>query len=168
MLTLPDSLRARLREPFGPVLSGEEAVKRLADRAVVAAVGDITTLTLLEADVTPRLMVVDHVTKRTDAAPAALRERLADDRFNIVNVENPAATVTDALWEAVARAYGATGHTVIEVEGEEDLATLPAILLAPDGAAVAYGQPDEGMVVVEVDNDARDAVKGILGRMERK
>ena len=40
----------------------------------------------------------------------------------------------------------------IVVEGEEDLATLPAILYAPPGSVVVYGQPDEGSVLVKVNS----------------
>ena len=43
----------------------------------------------------------------------------------------------------------------IYVEGEEDLATLPAVLLSPTGSMVAYGQPGEGVVLVEVDESKK-------------
>jgi hypothetical protein len=43
----------------------------------------------------------------------------------------------------------------VEVTGEEDLAALPAMLAAPLGSTVVYGQPGEGMVRVAVTPEAR-------------
>ena len=56
---------------------------------------------------------------------------------------NPAATLTDALEEAVRDGL-AYPPALIVVEGEEDLAVLPLALAAPDGAALVYGQPGAG------------------------
>lgn len=166
MFTLPESLRDSLRRPMGPVLAGGAALDAVRDATNVVTVGDITTLTFLEAGRPPRVMVIDHKTRRTSEVPG-LAARLADPSFRRVAVKNPAASVTSELWDAVAHAYAAPGRTVIEVDGEEDLATLPAIFLAPEGTVVVYGQPEEGVVVVEVTREARDAVRRILGRMER-
>jgi uncharacterized protein (UPF0218 family) len=55
---------------------------------------------------------------------------------------------------------------VLDVDGEEDLATLPAVVAAPDGASVVYGQPDEGMVLVEVTPETRAEMRELLGRFE--
>ncbi len=52
------------------------------------------------------------------------------------------------------------------VDGEEDLVVLPAIMIAPDGASVVYGQPDEGMVHVVVDDEVRREVRALLERFE--
>ncbi len=54
----------------------------------------------------------------------------------------------------------------IEVDGEEDLAAIPAILMAPEGARVLYGMPGRGMVVVIVDSSARSKAKALLDLME--
>jgi hypothetical protein len=56
--------------------------------------------------------------------------------------------------------------TLVRVDGEEDLAALPAIAAAPDGASVLYGQPGEGVVHVTVDDDVRDRVRSLLDRMD--
>ncbi len=51
------------------------------------------------------------------------------------------------------------------VDGEEDLA-LPAIVAAPEGASVVYGQPDEGMVHVRVTAEAKAEMRTLLDRFD--
>lgn len=170
MYRLPDELRAELARPLGPVLPDAAGVARAERATFVVAVGDVTTERLLAAGVVPRLAVVDHKTKRTTATPEVLPHVEALERRGavVVRVANPPAVVTDALWDAVAVALaGAVGGatTVIVVDGEEDLAALPAVALAPKGAVVCYGQPDRGMVVVEVDETVRAQVREYLSKM---
>jgi uncharacterized protein (UPF0218 family) len=83
-----------------------------------------------------------------------------------VTVENPAGTLTEELLDALVAAIDAPAETVLVVEGEEDLAALPAVVAAPDGASVVYGQPDEGMVHVLVDEDVRADALALLERMD--
>jgi uncharacterized protein (UPF0218 family) len=52
------------------------------------------------------------------------------------------------------------------VDGEEDLLTLPAILYAPDGAFVVYGQPYVGVVVAEATKTMKEQVKEFLKEMK--
>ena len=55
---------------------------------------------------------------------------------------------------------------MLDVEGEEDLATLPAVVAAADGTGVVYGQPDEGMVLVRVTPETRAEMADLLERFE--
>ncbi|MFC6726763.1 DUF359 domain-containing protein, partial [Halobium palmae] len=48
----------------------------------------------------------------------------------------------------------------------EDLATLPAIVAAPLGASVVYGQPDQGMVHVPVTEETKAEARDLLARMD--
>lgn len=163
---LPEELRSELKTPLGPVRSGPDAVARAREHDLVVTVGDVVTRTLLEAGTVPHLMVVDHKTKR-EATEDPLEALPADRvRPHTVPVENPAATITEALWDAIATALSDEGPTVVRVTGEEDLATLPAVLLAPEDAVVLYGQPDEGVVLVEVTNDVRSRVRELIDQME--
>jgi uncharacterized protein (UPF0218 family) len=158
-LRLPDGMRSELKEPMGYV-SPEVEEDRLTGRVV--AVGDMVTYHLLGAGRTPDVAVVDGRTKREDVDDEVV-ERWKGMRVT-ARVENEPGTVSDALVDALRDAYREGG--LIEVEGEEDLAVLPAVALASDGDTVVYGQPNEGMVYVDVDNEARDYVLDILNRME--
>lgn len=164
MYKLPEALRAQLARPLGPVLPGKEAADRARQARVLASVGDVTTLTFLEEGLTPRVMVVDNRTKR-GSFPEAVREHVPPGT-PVVQVDNPPARITDELWQACAAALAEKGPTLIEVKGEEDLATLPCILLAPNGSMVAYGQPDQGIVLLNVDDAARERARALLKQME--
>lgn len=164
MYKLPEELRPKLKEPLGPVRSTEEAYDTLRQALFVITIGDVTTLEMIERGVEPRVAVVDFKTKREK--DDSLRRELVKYGERSVEADNPAAEITSDLWDALAEAIGEDESTLIKVEGEEDLAALPAILLAPEGAIVAYGQPDEGIVTVEVDDESREMVKTILAEME--
>jgi uncharacterized protein (UPF0218 family) len=164
MYRLPEALRADLARPLGPVLPPKEAAAKARAARVLVTVGDVTTQTMLDEGLRPRLMVVDNRTKRGSVA-RAVREGLPGD-IPVVNVENPPARITEDLWQACATALAGTQPTLVEVRGEEDLATLPCVLLAPNGSVVAYGQPDEGVVLLNVNDAARQRVRALLKQME--
>ena len=44
----------------------------------------------------------------------------------------------------------------ITVFGEEDLLVLPVCIHAPDNSIVLYGQPNEGLVLVEITTEIRN------------
>ncbi|MEF8908442.1 MAG: DUF359 domain-containing protein, partial [Haloarculaceae archaeon] len=135
---------------MGPVFTDTEELLAAAGRPVVA-VGDMVTYHLLEAGHTPAVALVDERTER-EAVDERVQTALdAADFDREVRVENPPATLSAALLEALAEAIENGETTLLDVDGEEDLAALPAILAAPDGASVVYGQPGEGMVLVTVD-----------------
>ena len=70
--------------------------------------------------------------------------------IRVLKVKNPPATLTKELIDQIRDSLAGEERVKIVVEGEEDLATLPAILYAPPDSVVVYGQPDEGSVLVKV------------------
>jgi uncharacterized protein (UPF0218 family) len=81
-----------------------------------------------------------------------------------VFVRNEPATITSDLYNIIIQAWYSDSTVKMVVDGEEDLAALPAILHAPEGATVIYGIPDTGLCLVHVDEDARDVVIDVLRR----
>lgn len=167
LLRLPTDLRGAFKEPLGPVY--EDATSLLADAGrPVIAVGDVVTAHLREAGHTPAVAVVDGKTKR-EAVSEETAAALSDEDAR-VPVENPAGTLTAELLTALREAIDDSESTVLHVTGEEDLATLPALVLAPDDASVVYGQPDVGMVAVDAAatrTEARDLLTQMDGDTER-
>lgn len=159
VLSLPEAGRASFKDPFGPVYADVESLLEAHSRPIVA-VGDMVTYHLEQAGHQPNVAFVDGRTKR-ETAPVEVRETL-DDLPNRIDVANPAGTVTIALLEATVSALAADEPTTVAVDGEEDLAAVPAVLAAPDGSTVVYGQPDEGMVAVDVNDANREAFRELL------
>ena len=69
------------------------------------------------------------------------------------------------MWNTIEDALGNEKNTKIIVDGEEDLATLAVISLSKIGAKVIYGMPDRGMVVVDVNQQAKKRANDFLNRM---
>ena len=121
------------------------------------AVGDVVTAHLERAGRQPDVAVVDERTEReavSEEVAAALREP-------DVVVANPAAALSRELLDALGDAIRSETPTTILVDGEEDLATVPVLLAAPEGASVVYGQPGEGMVLVTVDDAVRERTRDL-------
>jgi uncharacterized protein (UPF0218 family) len=163
VVTLPEELRAAFKEPLGPLYTDAEAL--LADAGdPLVAVGDIVTYHFEQADRRPDVALIDGRTKRR-AVDEEVRETV-DARADRIEVNNPAGTLTEALLVALDEALDRPGPTTIDVDGEEDLAALPAVLAAPESATVVYGQPDQGMVAVEVTAETKAEFRDLLERMD--
>ena len=166
MYRLPVSLRPVLAKPFGPVHDTGEAIRKVQGRMVLA-VGDVVTQTMLDHGVLPKLMLVDGVTQRGTSTLHAL-DNLPSHGVKRVEVRNPPAQITHELLSAMDAGLRGKGSTLIHVIGEEDLAALPAMIMAPEGAAVCYGQPNQGVVVVIVTSVVRQRAKELLEQMDVK
>jgi len=170
LLLLPDELRSSLKEPLGRLYKGNglECVKAMEKELLsakkVAAIGDMTAFYLLKASIVPDLLVVDNKTKRMPVSDH-VAEKLDHESYKTVKVHNPAATLTKELIDLIQVSLQNDEHVKIVVEGEEDLATLPAILYAPMRSVVVYGQPNEGSVLVDVTPERKLHVEGFMKRM---
>jgi hypothetical protein len=166
MRELPEELRAELKEPLGPVVDEGELVSLLQNKSAIVAVGDFVTFTLLKHKITPIVSIVDFIIERKQYA-LEMKERI--QRFGKIHIKvrNPPGTITDELWNTIENAYANidNGPYCIEIDGEEDLATLPAIYLASKDVTIIYGLPNKGVVVVTVTKAQKQKVKKILDKM---
>lgn len=169
-LRLPEELRSLLKNPLGRLCRGngldcvESMRSELQAAKKIAAVGDMTTYFLLEASIVPDLAIVDNKTKRMPVPDEVVRS-LMRDGYRTVEVKNPAATLTKELIDQIRASLKGEERVKIVVEGEEDLATLPAILFAPLGSAVVYGQPSEGNVLVRVTPEKKKDIEDLMNQM---
>jgi len=92
-------------------------------------------------------------------------DMLGHESYRTVRVKNPAATISKDLIDLISESLHGTEHVKIIVEGEEDLATLPAILYAPLGSVVVYGQPNEGSVLVDVTPERKLHIEKFMKQM---
>ena len=168
MLSLPSDLRSAFKQPFGPVYTDAAALLEDAGRPVIA-VGDVVAYHLRTAGHRPAIAVIDGRTER-EAVDDGIRETLSNPERRR-DVANAPGTLSEPLLCALADVAAAFGGpdaapVTIVVDGEEDLATLPAVLVAPTGGTVVYGQPGVGMVRVAVTADAKAEMRSLLDRMD--
>jgi uncharacterized protein (UPF0218 family) len=162
-LELPVKFRAVLKDPLGEVVSENDIGEELSGFVKIVTVGDLCSLTLYEREIIPDIAVVDYATRRGDVGDK--REKIRKIGQSVINVNNPSGVITRGLWDAVESAYESEVPVRIEVTGEEDLATLPAVWLAPERTAVVYGLPDVGLIVVKDMHVAKMMVKNVLEKM---
>jgi uncharacterized protein (UPF0218 family) len=165
---LTERLRVFLKEPFGTLIEGtpEQTMAKL--RAMVdeakpprlVSVGDVVSKNMHQCNLHPQLTIIDYVSLRNQAMP---KEAPVD---RTIQVKNPQGTITNQARAAVKAALDSDLHTHIVVEGEEDLLTLAAVLYAPLGSFVVYGQPHVGIVVVLASSDKKEQVKKLLKEMK--
>jgi uncharacterized protein (UPF0218 family) len=96
-----------------------------------------------------------------------MKEKIHQFGKRHIKVKNPPATISDDLWNTIASCYESLekGPICLEIEGEEDLAALPAIYLAPGDVTIIYGLPNRGVVVVKPTESNKKKVKEILDKM---
>lgn len=158
--------RSGLKSPKGDVFDTKNGppekrvVARIEDEspAMVIAVGDVTAATIVDQGYTPHVMLVDGITKRGSYG----RDFKAEWEYLIYN---PAAVIYPEAWSTIDTAIHQDKPSLINVDGEEDLLGFPAVLLAPDGAVVLYGQPDVGIVWVPVTPENKILARELLEQM---
>jgi uncharacterized protein (UPF0218 family) len=161
-------MRAELKAPLGKLLPGEphetvyklRRMLRMKKPPMFAVVGDFTSSNILEAGLDPDIIVIDYRVMRLDVDPLNHGER------HILRARNPRGTIDSEAWTALEEAATLKSRTAVIVEGEEDLLVLPLISLMPLGSVIVYGQPREGMVVVEVSEERKGWAESFMARME--
>ena len=166
MRVLPDKLRDLLKEPIGQLVDEKQLLKILKDEKYIVSIGDTVTYTILKNDIEPVFCIVDYKTRRGDCSPE-VKDLIKSFGKKSVVVKNPAATITDDLWNVIKFAFKNKdpGSLRIEVEGEEDLASLAVIYIAPSDVTIIYGLPDKGVLIVKANEENKSKVKEILGKM---
>jgi len=165
---LTPTLRRKLKSPVGLLIRGspDEAMgelKRMMEEArppMVVSVGDVVSRSMIQSNIPPQVLVVDNRVMREPITPISV------DVDQTLRVKNPPGTLTEEVWPTMERAIQPNRRTRVLVEGEEDLLTLAAVLCAPLGSFVVYGQPHEGIVVVKVTEPMKETVRGLVEAME--
>ena len=166
MRVLPDNLRDFLKQPVGQLVDEKELLELLQNEKYIVSIGDMVTYTLLKNEIEPVFCIVDYKTRRGECSFEMI-ELIKSFGNKSVIVENPPATISDDLWNVIEMAYEnlEIGSLRIEIEGEEDLASLAAIYMAPSDVTIIYGLPDKGVLVIKPTPENKQLVKEILDKM---
>ena len=162
---LQNNLREQFKAPLGNVIKEsdpekEKIIKKIYSQSNVITVGDRTTEILLNLGLTPQIQVVDGLEKRNE------RDIPVNQSINTeLTCKNPAAEITDESISIIKKAFLSKPPVRIIVDGEEDLLVLPICIHAPDNYVIMYGQPNEGLVIVQITPDIREKIQKLLDLM---
>jgi len=166
---LPKNLRDEMRRQIGKFFQDEKSLvdflKKKKDGLLVS-IGDIVTLTLYKHGIKPNICIVDFKTKRGECSKKE-KEILLSVGEKVFKVKNPPGILSEELWDSIGKSYeiAEKGSVRIEIDGEDDLAALPAIYLAPVGTTIIYGMPDKGISLIEVNLENKKQVEDVLKNM---
>jgi len=164
--TTPE-IRDQLKTPFGKLLRGTytetakklKAIVRDSKPPKIVTVGDKVSKNLYRQGIIPHLVVTDNRSMRRRIRPT----KYTVDR--VLHVENPPGTITEEAITAMRESLLVSERVQILVDGEEDLLTIISVLYAPEKSMIAYGQPHEGLVLVEVTANKKIEASKILEAM---
>jgi len=158
-LRLTEGLRYRLKKPLGGFVTDLGSL----EGKLLVCVGDQASKDVLSFGLKPKLCVYDGRIKRKAVEIPSEMKGYGVREFK---AKNPAGTLTEEVFQAVEKALKSETSCRMLVDGEEDLVALVAIKHAPLGSVVLYGQPDEGLVAVDVDGKIKKKVDDMLSEME--
>ncbi len=164
MFLLPDDLREKLKEPIGRLVDESTLIRLVKNKSYLVTIGDRVTYTVLSHGIIPCLAIVDFTLER-QPSPPAMKQKIQQFSKNIIKVKNPPAMITLDLWNSIRFFYEQiekNNPLLIEVEGEEDLASLAAIYLAPPDVTIIYGLPNKGVLIVEPSQKNKKKAEEVL------
>jgi uncharacterized protein (UPF0218 family) len=114
----------------------------------------------LQFGLNPQVQIIDCLEKRG--------KRLVPINGEIntkLSCKNPPGEITEESMQIIKKAFSSEPPVRIIVDGEEDLLVIPVCILAPENSVVMYGQPNEGLVIVQITPKIRAKVQKILDGM---
>jgi uncharacterized protein (UPF0218 family) len=150
ILRLKGDQRQLLKRPLGRLIRGTpDEVRRKLEAILAGRKGP--------------LIVVVYVTDGRTMREATSEVRPEVDL--VVRCRNEPGTISKEAFEAIGDAIRSKKRVHVVIEGEEDLLALAAVYFSPFGGIVVYGQPGEGVVVVEVNEEVKAFVESVLRSM---
>lgn len=168
---LSDHHRYHFQLPFGQLIRASSqsldwATIQLKQRLVrlkptmIIAVGDLTTQTFIRHQIPFNLAIFDY---RIQRQPIPEKLPLAD--CPVISVKNPAGCLHISLVTELKKLLTKPLNlisTLIQVQGEEDLAVIPLVLLSPLNTFIFYGQPNKGLVQLKVTEKTKTKAQKLL------
>jgi uncharacterized protein (UPF0218 family) len=152
---MTEQAKQRMQEQIGLLITGEIPIPYrilkgmlATEKVKVIAIGDVVTENLLKVGIEPDMLIIDG---------KSMRESVNTSMTCDITVKNPQSEITQELISAIRK-----GYRRILVDGEEDLAALPAILYADNQSIIVYGQPEKGIMVIRPTEENKNKVRETL------
>ncbi|MCS7097101.1 MAG: DUF359 domain-containing protein [Candidatus Methanomethylicia archaeon] len=162
-LILDRTYEDNFRSPYGILLKGDFNMIRpvvnnfFNNSKFKVTVGDYVTNNFLTNNMLMNVAIVDFKIERKqfNYNPFSFFKRK-------LYTKNPPGTITVDSWLTIQYAFSLQEHSLIVVDGEEDLLALPCVLCAPITSVIFFGIPKYGLMVVPVDYNAKDYALNLL------
>ena len=160
-MRLPEGAREEFKRPLGRLIPDSEVTRGVIlgctrKDSILITVGDATSERITNLGLVPRLQIIDGMERR------ARRDVPDPGQLYVRRCHNPPGGISSDCIDTIRRCLGSSRPTRMVVDGEEDLLVLPVCLYAPDDSVVMYGQPNEGLVIVRVDQQTRDKARSLM------
>jgi len=149
--------------PQGKVLSENE----LAPDPHAYIVGDIVTDTFLRKQLPFQLAIFDRRSLRSPYSSHFIEAAVSAN--NLPKLKNKAGEISFELGQWLEKYLNKEKKTgfqsapkFLEIEGEEDLATVALATLAPPSTHIYYGQPNQGIVKLIVTEQLKERFASLL------
>ena len=165
-MKLPSNLRDELKIPLGKLIleenvSKDAIIKELQPNSYLITVGDATTEKMINYGIIPSLQIIDGQEKRVK------RGLPSEETVNtLLTCDNPAGEISTESIETIKQGFKSKPPVRITVNGEEDLLVIPVCMFAPENSVIMYGQPNEGLVIVKLDEEIRNKTRELFELME--
>ena len=165
-IKLSDDLRDELKSPLGQLFTGNEeniytkiiqTIKRL-DPVKVICVGDAVSRFFSKNEIKTNMIIIDNHEQRKPCKYYNYNKK------HQIRVMNKAGYIERNAWNAISKSIEMDDISII-VDGEEDLLLLAVAIIAPKRTLVCYGQPQEGIVAVNITEKFKIYIKDIIKRM---
>lgn len=171
-MALDDELARELKKPLGVLIPNEhvtyENLQNYAEKsAKTISVGDCTCIRLIAFGIIPHIIVIDGIEQRNKNVHSitAIESALELEESLSLSCENTAGNISSDSLGKIKLALVSTKKVILKVNGEEDLLTLAFCWFAPDNSIIFYGQPNSGMVIIEVNDMVRIKAESFIRRI---
>jgi len=177
---MPDELREEFKKPWGKLLKVPKDTD-FRNSSLIAAVGDETSKVLNRLGIKFQIAVIDFKIARQKRF-SDIKELGFFGNEIVYKVLNNPGSVSSALFKTVSEVLKRVEEQsqIILIDGEDDLAVVPLILLSSLGTYIYYGQPGEahlqspqseasggqGIVKIVVDEDIKAKIRELVARFK--
>jgi len=151
--------------PFGTEKFYFEDLKNIYNKVI--AVGDVSSFFCIRNDLNPRMILYDYRIERKNIDKPR-REVIDNYPGRSIKVVNPPGRITNELWQTIKEYIKSKENVKIFVDGEEDLALIPAVIESEENTIIIYGlRNGEGAGVIKVTKEVKDKFRELAKRMDR-
>ena len=159
-IILTDKQKQKTKSPFGKLFSNPKRKKLhslLNPSLTNVAIGDLTCHYCLKHNLPIKTFIFDNQTNREKLSVSV---QGVIPFSNVLECSNKMGQIEKVLSQTLQHAFA--NQFCVKINGEEDLAVIPSVLLLPLGGTILYGQPKKGIVVVTITEEKKEWIKTLL------